>query len=94
MFTTDILDTDKFWNDEILRVNDEFLFGCATGCFDNWKDGGKYTNRKGIVPMHAYSIMDAREIDGQRLLRLRCADSTQPMTQMVILQMQESMGQD
>ncbi|KAL9119920.1 MAG: hypothetical protein Q9187_003520 [Circinaria calcarea] len=71
LFTTDILDKDRFWNDEIMKVNKEFLFGCATGCFDNWKNGARYTDRKGVVSMHAYSIMEAREVKGKRLLRIR-----------------------
>ena len=49
-----------------MKVNVDFLFGCATGCFDNWMDGGRQTgrkaDRKGVVAMHAYSIMEAREI--------------------------------
>ena len=54
-----------------MKVNKEFLFGCATGCFDDWKDGGRYTDRNGVVAMHAYSIMDAVEAKGERLLRVR-----------------------
>ena len=50
-----------------MKVNVDFLFGCATGCFDNWIDGGRITgqkaDRKGVVAMHAYSIMEAREIE-------------------------------
>jgi len=55
LFTSDILDTDKFWTDEIMKVNKEFLFGCATGVFDNWQTGWSYADRKDIVSMHAYS---------------------------------------
>lgn len=54
LFTSDILDTDKFWTDEIMKVNKEFLFGCATGLFDNWQ-GWSTADRKDIVSMHAYS---------------------------------------
>ena len=71
LFTTDILDKDKFWSEEIMKVNKEFLFGCATGCFDDWQGGGRYTDRKGVVSMHAYSILEAVEIKGERLLRVR-----------------------
>ena len=71
LFTTDILDKDKFWKEELLKVNDQFLFGCATGCFDDWKGGGGFTDRKGVVAMHAYSIMEAREINGERLVKIR-----------------------
>ena len=71
LFTTDILDKEKFWTDELLKVNDQFLFGCATGCFDDWKGGSQQTDRKGVVAMHAYSIMEAREINGERLVKIR-----------------------
>jgi len=64
VFATDILDKEKFWYDELMRVNKEFLFGCG-------QMGGIYGERKGIMEKHAYSIMEAREIDGQRLLKLR-----------------------
>lgn len=67
---------DKFWKEELSQVNEEFLFGCATGRFDNWQGGGKQTDRKGIQPRHAYSIMEAREEkEGEekviRLLKIR-----------------------
>ena len=74
LFTTDIMDKEKFWTEEIMKVNDEFLFGCATGTFDNWQ-GSDMASRIGarndIYRMHAYSIMEAREIKGQRLVKLR-----------------------
>ncbi|KAI4661067.1 uncharacterized protein J4E79_005635 [Alternaria viburni] len=64
IFATDILDKDKFWHEELMNVNKTFLFGCG-------QMGGIYGARKGIQEKHAYSVMEAREIDGQRLLKLR-----------------------
>jgi hypothetical protein len=64
VFATDILDKDKFWREELMNVNKTFLFGCG-------QMGGIYGQRKGIQEKHAYSIMEAREIDGVRLLKLR-----------------------
>ncbi|KNG50856.1 calpain-like protein [Stemphylium lycopersici] len=64
IFATDILDKDKFWREELMNVNKTFLFGCG-------QMGGIYGARKGIQEKHAYSVMEAREIDGQRLLKLR-----------------------
>ncbi|EDU49438.1 calpain-B [Pyrenophora tritici-repentis Pt-1C-BFP] len=64
IFATDILDKDKFWREELMNVNKTFLFGCG-------QMGGIYGARKGIQEKHAYSIMEAREVDGQRLLKLR-----------------------
>ncbi|KAL1966929.1 hypothetical protein VTN77DRAFT_3673 [Rasamsonia byssochlamydoides] len=74
ILSSNILDKDRFWREELMNVNKEFLFGCATGIFSNWLDP-KYTgpprDRRGISEGHSYSIMDAKEIDGVRLLRVR-----------------------
>jgi len=64
LFSTDILDKDKFWKEELMQVNKQFLFGCG-------QMGGKDGQRQGILKNHAYSIMEAREVNGQRLLKLR-----------------------
>ncbi|KAI1823472.1 hypothetical protein F4861DRAFT_531595 [Xylaria intraflava] len=66
LYATDILDKEYFWREELMKVNDEFLFGCWTG---TW--GTTWGNRKGIVELHAYSVMRAVEIDGQRLVLLK-----------------------
>ncbi|OBT47162.1 hypothetical protein VE00_03378 [Pseudogymnoascus sp. WSF 3629] len=65
LFSTDILDKNAFWTNELLRVNEEFLFGCSSCLFAGWGE------RKGIIEGHAYSIMRAVEMDGQRLLLLK-----------------------
>ncbi|KUJ13736.1 cysteine proteinase [Mollisia scopiformis] len=65
IFSTDILDKEYFWNEELMNVNKDFLFGCAAGIF--WGRG----NRKGIYEGHAYSILKAVEMDGQRLVLVR-----------------------
>ena len=73
-YSTDILDKDAFWNDQLLKVGKEFLFGCATGFFSNWLDRTGQApprERQGISEQHAYSIMDAVELKGQRLVKLR-----------------------
>jgi hypothetical protein len=67
LLTSDILDEDEFWNNELSKVNGEFLFGCSTGLLD-----GGYGERNGISEGHAYVVMDARTLkSGQRLLKLR-----------------------
>jgi hypothetical protein len=66
LYTTDILDKEYFWKEELLKVNEDFLFGCSTGV---WGTG--LGERKGIIELHAYSIQRAVEIDGKRLLRLK-----------------------
>ncbi|KAE8353706.1 hypothetical protein BDV28DRAFT_156795 [Aspergillus coremiiformis] len=74
VLSSNILDKDRFWKEELMKVNKEFLFGCGTGLFSNWLDPkyhGPPRDRKGISENHSYSIMEAKEIDGERLLRLR-----------------------
>ncbi|KAL7626361.1 hypothetical protein AAE478_003133 [Parahypoxylon ruwenzoriense] len=67
LLTSDILDIDAFWEEELSKVNREFLFGCATGLLD-----GGYGDRNGIREGHAYVVMDARTLkSGQRLVKLR-----------------------
>lgn len=74
LFTTDILNKNKFWSEEVMKVNEDFLFSCATGTFDRWQGSdlaSAYGARENIVRMHAYSIMEAREVKGNRLLKVR-----------------------
>ena len=78
IYSTDILDKEAFWRDQLMQVGKTFLFGCATGFYSNWLDPsgeGRTTERQGIFEGHAYSIMDAKEIkkDGKlyRLLKVR-----------------------
>ncbi|EOO03455.1 putative calpain family cysteine protease protein [Phaeoacremonium minimum UCRPA7] len=66
IYTTDILDKEHFWKEELMKVNDLFLFGCSTGVW-----GRGWGERKGIVELHAYSVMKAVEIDGVRLVLLK-----------------------
>lgn len=74
LFASDILDTEKFWTDELMKVNDDFLFSCATGVFDNWEGyNWEGADRKGVHAKHAYGIMDAREVKGEKLVLVRQA---------------------
>ncbi|RKU47964.1 hypothetical protein DL546_003125 [Coniochaeta pulveracea] len=67
LLASDILDIDGFWDNELSRVNEEFLFGCSTGLLD-----GGYGARDGIEEGHAYVVMKARTLkDGTRLVQLR-----------------------
>ena len=54
-----------------MKVNKEFLFSCSTGVFDNWQGGWGEGDRRGVVAMHAYSILDAREVKGEKLILVR-----------------------
>ena len=67
LLSSDILDVDAFWENELSKVNEEFLFGCSTGLVD-----GGYGDREGIVEGHAYLVMKAKTLkNGTRLVQLR-----------------------
>ncbi|OHE91414.1 calpain family cysteine protease [Colletotrichum orchidophilum] len=67
LLTSDILDLECFWENELAKVSEEFLFGCSTGVLD-----GGYGERNGISEGHAYVVMEARTLhSGERLIKLR-----------------------
>ncbi|KAB5515465.1 hypothetical protein GE09DRAFT_1231250 [Coniochaeta sp. 2T2.1] len=67
LLSSDILDVDGFWDNELSKVNEEFLFGCSTGLLD-----GGYGDRDGISEGHAYIVMKAKTLkSGTRLVQLR-----------------------
>jgi hypothetical protein len=37
IYTTDILDKEHFWTEELMKVNQDFLFGCSTGVWGRGK---------------------------------------------------------
>ncbi|KAM0277223.1 hypothetical protein ACHAQH_005944 [Verticillium albo-atrum] len=67
ILTSDILDLDSFWDNELSKVNSEFMFGCSTGLLECG-----YGDRVGICEGHAYVIMEAKTLSsGTRLVKLR-----------------------
>ncbi|KLU90199.1 hypothetical protein MAPG_09163 [Magnaporthiopsis poae ATCC 64411] len=67
LLSSDILDTDEFWDNDLSKVNQEFLFGCSTGLLD-----GGHGSRDGIQERHAYNVVETRTLkNGTRLVKLR-----------------------
>ncbi|CAG8953395.1 hypothetical protein HYFRA_00010143 [Hymenoscyphus fraxineus] len=66
LFTTDILDKEYFWKEELMKVNQDFLFGCSSSIFR-----GLHGKRRGVFEGHAYSIMKCVEIEGKRFCLVR-----------------------
>ncbi|DBA01573.1 TPA: hypothetical protein N0F65_011544 [Lagenidium giganteum] len=64
IITRDILDKDRFWKEEMLKVNKELLFAAAIS-------GVAADEVKGIITGHAYSVLKAVEINGKRLVQMR-----------------------
>ena len=62
LYTCDILDKERFWKEELLQVNKDFLFAAAIS---------GPVNRSGIISGHAYSVLQAREVKGKRFVLIR-----------------------
>ncbi|KAF4594311.1 hypothetical protein EYR40_009114 [Pleurotus pulmonarius] len=67
----DILDTDKFWHDELCKANVDRLFGCSFDTLDTTRSGDLDANVRGLQGGHAYSVLRAVECRGKRFVILR-----------------------
>jgi len=56
LFTTDILDKESFWKNELMQVNETFLFGCSTGLWGRgWGDRKVGANWNALLPFLSIS---------------------------------------
>ncbi|KAG0278841.1 hypothetical protein BGZ95_002990 [Linnemannia exigua] len=65
MFTSDILDKDRFWEEEMKEVNKNTLMGC---CIQFEEESPE---KNGIQSGHAYSVLNVAEYEGERLVHVR-----------------------
>ncbi|KAF9981625.1 hypothetical protein BGZ75_007016 [Mortierella antarctica] len=65
MFTADILDKDRFWEEEMKQVNKGTLMGCSINFEEDEPE------KHGIQSGHAYSVLDVAEFEGERLVHIR-----------------------
>ncbi|TYZ68227.1 hypothetical protein PybrP1_005505 [[Pythium] brassicae (nom. inval.)] len=64
VITRDIFDKDRFWREELTKVNGELLFACAIS-------HDSLEQVRGIITNHAYSVLRTVEARGQRLVQVR-----------------------
>lgn len=67
----DILDVDKFWNDELLKSNKDRLFGCWFKTLDGVRSGLTNATVDGLVGNLSHSVIRAIEVKGKRFVVLR-----------------------
>ncbi|KAJ0135436.1 Uncharacterized protein HZ326_21530 [Fusarium oxysporum f. sp. albedinis] len=63
LLTSDVLDIGEFWDKEMSRVNDEFLFGASTGLLERG-----YGERNGISEGQGYVVIETRTLRSGQLL--------------------------
>ncbi|KAG8985731.1 hypothetical protein FRB90_004487 [Tulasnella sp. 427] len=65
IYLKDILDPDRFWKEELMRVGIDRVFACGTFGV------GEDINSDGLVSGHAYGLLKAVEHEGRRFLVIR-----------------------
>ncbi|CAG8552746.1 7108_t:CDS:2 [Ambispora gerdemannii] len=60
--TSELLDIDRLWREDFLNVNKTVLFGCGRAGLGD---------ASGIIDGHAYSVLDATEYQGVKLVKVR-----------------------
>ncbi|KAF9552247.1 cysteine proteinase [Agrocybe pediades] len=74
LLSKDILDTDKFWDEELARANKDRLFGCSFNALDSSRRGFTDTGPvfvQGLAGNHSYSVLRAVECKGKKFVVVR-----------------------
>lgn len=75
IYTTNILNKEKFWYDELRKIGTDFVFSAAAASYREWRapqsSSVRVERRQGIVSQHAYAILDTYEGHGQKLVKMR-----------------------
>ncbi|KAJ3822490.1 hypothetical protein F5880DRAFT_668451 [Lentinula raphanica] len=69
--TNDIFDIDRFWNEELLKANQDRLFGCAYQSLNTARSGDYNAKISGLIGNHSYSVLRAVEVKGKRFVVIR-----------------------
>ncbi|KAJ3507029.1 hypothetical protein NLJ89_g6535 [Agrocybe chaxingu] len=67
----DILDIDRFWDEELSRANKDRLFGCSFNNLDSTRSGVTGAKVQGLIGNHAYSVLRAVFCKDKRFVVVR-----------------------
>ncbi|KAF8797356.1 cysteine proteinase [Phlegmacium glaucopus] len=67
----DILEPERFWDEELSRANEDRLFGCSFNNLDSTRSGVTGAKVQGLIGNHAYSVLRAVKCNGKRFVVVR-----------------------
>ncbi|KAK7017653.1 calpain catalytic domain-containing protein [Favolaschia claudopus] len=67
----DILDHDRFWEDEILKAGTDRIIACSFQTLNSTRNGEPNATISGLQSRHSYSVLKALEYKGKRFLVIR-----------------------
>ncbi|KAJ6629844.1 hypothetical protein B0H10DRAFT_1985516 [Mycena sp. CBHHK59/15] len=67
----DILDKDKFWNEELMKANWDRIFACSFQGLNPTRSGNFNATINGLWGNHSYSVLRTLEYMGKRFLVVR-----------------------
>ncbi|KAF9529609.1 hypothetical protein CPB83DRAFT_259893 [Crepidotus variabilis] len=67
----DILDINRFWDDEITHANTDRLFGCSFNDLSSTRSGTTGAKVQGLIGNHSYSVLRAVPCNGKRFVVVR-----------------------
>ncbi|KAK5087023.1 hypothetical protein LTR05_004194 [Lithohypha guttulata] len=80
IYTTNILNKDKFWTNELRQMGKEFLFGASDALYREWRGYSedhpyladlRKERRNSLIDRHAYAVLDTYDDFGERLVKVR-----------------------
>ncbi|KAJ3504734.1 hypothetical protein NMY22_g17827 [Coprinellus aureogranulatus] len=71
IISSDILDPNRFWHEDLLKANQDRLFGCSFSTPRSDRNGDVDARVQGLVGAHAYSVLRAVEVKGKRFVIVR-----------------------
>ncbi|KAK7018381.1 calpain catalytic domain-containing protein [Favolaschia claudopus] len=67
----DILDHDRFWEEEILKAGRDRIIACSFQSLNSTRNGEPNATISGLQSRHSYSVLKALEYKGKRFLVIR-----------------------
>lgn len=71
LLSRDILDKDKFWEEELINANKDRLFGCWFKTLPGMRSGVRNASVNGLVGNLSYSVVRAVALNGKRFVVVR-----------------------